>query len=105
MALELEHRRNEVAALAKENAKLNDLVKKLDAEIARLGEMIAEYKRAIQAGERAVEIKQQIENLYKESLTDSKKQIEKLKKSNRFLRKLIFVAAAAGAAFGVVVGK
>lgn len=102
--LELEKRRGEVAALARENDRLNELVAKLDQDIATLNAQIAEYKAAISAGRDAVAIKTQIEASYKASLADANKTIKRLTSQNKALQKLVVVAALVGAGLGFLLG-
>lgn len=104
MVLELEKRRDEVAALARENERLNELIAKLDQDIANLNAQIVEYKAAISAGREAVEIKKQIEASYKASLADANKTIKRLTSQNKALQKLVVAAAAIGAAIGFLLG-
>jgi DNA repair exonuclease SbcCD ATPase subunit len=104
MALELEHRRNEVELLAGENEKYKSLVENLNKQIEEFNRLVAQYKKAADERGKALEAFGKIEALYKSTIADQDKRIRRLEATNSLLKKLAPAAAIAGFVLGILVG-
>jgi len=104
MILELEQSRETIALLSKESAAKDALIAKLDAQIDKLNQIAALHKQAADDRDKALHLKDQIGELYKASLTDANKQIERLRKANSRLRKLALVGIVIGFFGGLFTG-
>lgn len=105
MILEVERLRAEAALLEKENATQRALVAKLDEQIATLKRLAEAHKQAAADREKALQIKDRIESLYKQSLDEANKKIARLTRANRRLKKAALVGALASFLFGLVVAR
>ncbi len=104
MALELEHRRNEVELLSRENEKYKELVANLDKQIETFRRLVEEYKAAADDRGKALEVKEEIDKLFRATIADQDKRIHRLEASNRFLKKLAGAAVLVAFALGIIVG-
>jgi predicted RNase H-like nuclease (RuvC/YqgF family) len=101
MILEIIHQRDMVASLAEENSKLSSLTENLTLQVEAMTRIADLHKQAADDRLRALELKDEIERLWKKSLEDSNKKIASLEAQNGFLRKLVMIAFGIGLALGV----
>jgi peptidoglycan hydrolase CwlO-like protein len=102
--LEVENLRNTTAISAEENKKLNQVVAQLDRQLITLQEMANEYHAASDSRQVQIDTYEKLTATYKAALTSADKQIARLTKQNKLLRKLLGAAVVAGLVVGYVVG-
>jgi hypothetical protein len=102
MALELEHRRNEVELLSRENDKYKEIVATCDRQIETFNALVAQYKIVASEDKAALSAFDEIAKTFRETIAAQDKRIHRLEASNRLLKKLIPLAAAVGFVLGVL---
>jgi hypothetical protein len=105
MALELAERRDQIALLEKESNAKAALIAKLDERISKLSEIAELHKKASADRDKALALKDQVEKLYRQSLADAEKQINRLKRTNKFWKGIAGLGAVAGFILGIFASK
>lgn len=102
MIIEIDHRREEVALLARENDRLSKLVDKLDELAHNLRIQAHAHKNAADDRAEALALKTKIERSYKESLADAHKETAKLQRKLSRSNKLTAVGVVAAFILGLI---
>jgi hypothetical protein len=103
MILMIQEQRDTIASHEKESARLNELVNNLDAQVSNLTRIADLHKAAADERLKALELYKQAETIYKDSLKDAAKEIDKLNRRVSFWQKAAAAAFVIGALFGFAV--
>ena len=100
MILEIEYSRSQIIALEKEYTAKGRLIEKLDEQIKSLTRIAELHRQAAADRSEALKLRDRIQDLYRQSLQEAKKEVEKLQRSNSFWKK----AACGGTAIAFMLG-